>query len=195
MIKQSMIFFLLATVLYLFIGCATPNITIDRNLNDNEGILITKIHANEKLGIIVYESKGAIHSTKAETGICQSLEELKVIPVESGKDYYLGLWNAHLCKLNLKERLFGIEAGSITYIGDLYVNWGEFSFWTGCSYAQTKILDKEDETIGEAREKYPWLFEKYPYKKKIPVIDIETVEGFEKVEELKRSKDQKPQDK
>jgi hypothetical protein len=159
-----------------------------RTLGDDEGILITKVHSNLEKGfeILVYENTGAIRIPRANIGA-----GLRVIPMTAGKNYYLGRIMRYPCRVDLEKRLFDIIPGTITYIGDLYLNWDN-SF---CGTIRTRLADNEDATIKQVSEEYPWLFEQYSYRKHVPAVELEKVGGFEEVEELKRLKETKQEQK
>lgn len=120
-------------------------------------------------------------------------DSLKVFRFDSGKAYFYKLIvfiKDGPYDVFLKPYYFYIEPGTVTYIGDLHLEWrivGQLI--QDKVYVSHKIVDNEDETIAEAKEQYPWIFEKYPYKKNIPEITLEAVEGFEEVEELKYMKE------
>ncbi len=118
---------------------------------------------------------------------------LKVFRFDSGKAYFSKLIvfiKDGPYDVFLKPYYFYIEPGTVTYIGDLHLEWRIVGkLIQDKVYVSHKIADNEDETMAEAKEKYPWIFEKYPYKKNIPEITLETVEGFEEVEELKYMKE------
>lgn len=195
--------FLSILFVYIFSGCATTsNISRQTQINDDEGILLTKIHSNVRgVKVLVYD-KNAIGFPKATlsddeyfkvfmfgklaSSSDQPIDYIKVVPIKSGTTFY-----ASISRINksakLEPQYFNIVPGYITYVGDLYIKWTDTSGFAG--YVQTSIIDNEDETVSEAKDKFPWLFEKFKYIKDVPVVQIETVEGFEEVKELKNLKE------
>jgi len=169
------------------IGCAATHMAVERKLNDNEGVFITKLHTNKKgYDLLFYEKNGLSPKARVRT---ESLESIHVIPVAGSKTYFLGMFMSGNCSSDLENRFFDVKPGTITYIGDIYVYWNTDS-WL-CGTLQLRLADNEKETISEVKEQYPLLFNNYKYEKNIPVVKIKTVEGFEEVEELKQMKEKK----
>jgi hypothetical protein len=128
--------------------------------------------------------KTAVFGAMAASTGNQPVDYLRVVSIESGKSYF-GYMARHNGTVTLEPQYFNIAPGAINYIGDIYINW--VSGWGG--YMQVKYIDAEEETIKEAKEKFPWLFEKYRYVKNLSEMKIETVPGFHEVKELKELKE------
>ena len=193
---------------FLFNGCIGRNVSKDAiDISSNKGILITKFHSNiYNIRVVIsrnpkdifnfqrielYDWKTEVYTKKDPNNLSSSTttelrtikDLLKVVPLKSGKAYISRIHKGDYF-VKLDPYYFNIEPGTVTYIGDLYINWNLKGH-----FAQIRIIDNEDETIAEAKQKYPLVFEKYLYKKNIPEITIETVTGFEEVEELKDLKE------
>ena len=63
---------------------------------------------------------------------------------------------------------FKIEAGKMTYVGDLVIEWAAEKEGI---IARIIIIDREEETMAEVRKKYPWLFTKFSYNKSIAGVE------------------------
>jgi len=90
----------------------------------------------------------------------QPVDYLRAVPVKGGR-FYVG----HMARLDgyvrLEPEYFTIVPGTINYVGDIHINWV-----TGSDgYVLLEYVDSEEETIKEAKEKFPWLFAKYRYVK------------------------------
>jgi hypothetical protein len=206
-ILKLIIFLILSAFAF---NCCSKNISKNTtSLSPKKGILITKFHSNiDTISVFIARDPKDIFQLKvtelrdwktvkyfekdpndisgAKTTKFKVIKDsLKVIPFKGGKAY---ISKVHQGKyggfIELEPYYFYIEPGAVTYIGDLCIDW-----YIDGSFAQIRIIDNEEETIAEAKQKYPWVFEKYLYKKSIPEITIETVIGFEEVEELKDLKE------
>lgn len=186
----------LSVFLSLFIvsfvsGCATPNISKQTQLNPNEGILLTKVHANlAGIQIFVYDEatiwpKVTIATLESLAAANQPIENLRAVAIEGGKLFFGKIQRGYEY-VKLERQYFNIVPGAINYVGDIYINWTS-SFWGG--YMQMRFVDAEEKTINEAKEKFPWLFDKYRYVKNLPEVKIETVPGFHETKELKELKE------
>lgn len=136
----------------------------DKMLAPDEGILITKIRTNvQNTSILIHGKEGG--SPLAYFSPIIPPEDLRVIRIRSGEAYF--------SKLSLDKSFvwrapdfFKIEPGTINYVGDLVVQWEAEK--EGISiHAYSLIVDRENETIAEAKRDYTWLFEKYPYRRAI----------------------------
>jgi hypothetical protein len=151
-------------------GCITKpthNISKYAEFDDNEGILITKIRTNIK------DSRITIHEKdekwpRASFSPVKAPEDLRVIKIKSGKLFFSKFFNKKDSFIFGQKNYFIIEPGTITYIGDLVVEWVVKDGGIG---ANILLIDREDETVAEAKEQYPWIFEKYPYRKSIQQED------------------------
>jgi hypothetical protein len=204
-------------ILFTFIlNCCSKNISkTNIDISPNKGILITKIHSNiDTIRVIISRNpKDILRLQSIEIKTWETVKYLekdpndisgtkktkfkiikdllKVVPLNSGKAYISKIYPVKYRGFyKLEPYYFNIEPGTITYIGDLCID-----IYIERGLAHIKIIDKEDETIAEAKQKYPWIFKKYPYKKSIPEITIETVVGFEEVEELKDMKEKMKKEK
>jgi|SRR6266498_4762373 len=170
---------------YFFAGCATPNISKAAKIDEREGMLLTKVHSNVKMLKVFIMEEGK-NNYVAE--IFAPDENLRIIPIKNGKasfgrivryglvlNYYSGL----------QPFYFDIEPGSITYVGDLFINWISTDI-IGGGRAQVRIADNEEETVAEAKGQYPWLFERYRYRKNLP---FKTNDGFQEFIETEEIKD------
>ena len=169
-------------------------------LNDDEGILLTKVHVNVKgISLLIYD-EGAIGFPKATIadddyfkimmigGLDGTADNpvnyLRAFTIRSGKSYF-GKLNGQKGHAELNPHYFNITPGVINYIGDIYINLAP-GVWGGT--VQTQFIDSEEKTIKEAKEKYFWLFDKYRYVKNMPEVKLDTVPGFNEVKELKELK-------
>lgn len=153
------------TILFILAGCITAakNISETSDLRDDEGILITKIRANTKNIIVLIHGKGE-KWPRAKFEPVYPPEDLRVIKIEGGE--------AHFGKIFWKESFvwgslnyFNVEPGTVTYVGDFVV---ETVAEKGGISIYTIVIDKEEETVSEAKKQYPWIFKKYPYRKSVP---------------------------
>lgn len=160
----------LILIIILAAGCATSNIAKESRINDRDGVLITKVHSNAKmLKVFVSDEDGKSYVAE----LFPPEDAVKVISVKSGKGCFGRLVRYGLVfnyYHGLKPHYFNIEPGAITYVGDVYVNWIGTDIIGGGS-AQVHIIDNEDETVGQARKEYPWLFERFQYRKNLPLFD------------------------
>lgn len=168
----------------LLSGCVTipaENLTqADSGLSKNEGILVTKIRTNISHGPIFIHEKGQKWPI-AQLLPIKAPEELRVIKIKSGEAYFSKIFldNSYVWGNPI---YFIIEPGTINYPGDFVVQWE--SATTGISiHALSLLIDREQETMAQARKEYPWLFNVYPYKKIFP-------EQRPKSDELKPDDDQ-----
>ena len=187
--------FLSILAIFFIPGCAASNISRQAQLNANDGILLTKVHSNlGGIWIAIYgEGKSGLEANAdiADDGyyksgllgavaagkIDQPVDFLRVVSVEGGKSSlgYVARYNGNV---RLEPQYFNIVPGAINYVGDIHISW--FPGWDG--YIQVKYVDAEAETVKEAKEKFPWLFEKYSYVKNMPEVKIETASGSTKPE-------------
>ncbi|HWR57985.1 MAG TPA: hypothetical protein VN328_03775 [Thermodesulfovibrionales bacterium] len=190
---QSAAAALSAIAVLAILGCSTANISRERGLSANEGILITRIHTNMENLQVVIHAKDAIGLPIAMWQD-KSLEYLKVIPIESGEARF-SMINRYVGMMRYRVRpepaYFKIKPGIVTYVGDVFIQWDAPPNSLVAGDAQVRIVDNEEATLKEVREKFPWIFEKLPYSKDVPVAKIDTVKGFEEVEELKSLKERR----
>ncbi|UCG77777.1 MAG: hypothetical protein JSV21_09385 [Nitrospirota bacterium] len=184
-LKHSFIYIILLFS-FLLTACATHNITRETSLDKDEGILIAKIHSNSTPFFFMMYDADRSGFPIADFRI-ENPEHLTVIPISARDSLYLRLMNRQLYYAEVREMLFKIEQQVATYVGDIFIEWTD-GFWGG--NVSMQILDRESETMAEVREQYPWLFDKYEYRKKIPVRNIEIVDKFEEVDELKKLKEE-----
>jgi hypothetical protein len=157
-------------------GCATSNISEKAQLNVNDGILLTKVHSS--LGGIKISVFGEETNLLPKVSIAdddyfkiemlgmkagpanQSVDYLRAVPVKGGRAYF-----GHMSRLDnyvtLEPQYFIIVPGTINYVGDIHIYW--VAGWDG--YILLEYVDAEEETIKEAKERFPWLFTKYRYVK------------------------------
>ncbi|UCG77776.1 MAG: hypothetical protein JSV21_09380 [Nitrospirota bacterium] len=158
-------FFILFTIM-IFTGCATFPVTdvTSRTLLDvDEGILITKIRTNVNNSYIYIHGKDEKWPWVKFKPV-KAPEDLRVIKIKSGESNFSKFFRGDSFVWGDRNYFF-IKPGTITYVGDLVVEWSSES---GGPAAYILLIDREDETVAEAKEKYPEIFEKYPYFKKIP---------------------------
>jgi hypothetical protein len=174
--QLKLMIFLIFTPMIL-VGCIySSNITEDRVLDLREGILITKFHTNRKYVQVMILSE----EYAARTEFSVRKEQLGVKAIPKGKAYFQQFSDGFY-EAQGDRHYFNIEPATINYVGDCVINWTRRG-------VQVRIIDMEEETVAEAKKEFPWLFKKYPYKKNLPKIEIDTVEGFDEVDELKRLK-------
>ncbi len=167
-------------------GCAasTPNVSQDVNLGRGEGLLITKVHTNWRMIGIFISAENDTGSYVAKLSGPDG--DLKVIPVKSGRVYFSRIVRygfPYNYRVRLERSFFYIAPGTITYIGDLFINWkSEGSLGAGTT--EVSLVDKEDSTVSEARKKYPKLFEKFLYGKNSSAIRKEDTERLPETRDL-----------
>ena len=157
-------------ILFTLVGCVTApsqNISESTECNNDEGILITKIRTNIKDSKIYIHEKGK-KWPRASLSPVKAPEDLRVINIKSGKLFFSKIYENNNSFIFGPENYFMIEPGTITYVGDLVVEWVAEEGNIRCYIL---LIDREDETIAEAKEQYPWIFKKYPYQKSIPQED------------------------
>ena len=193
--------FLSILVVSFISGCASPSISKETQVNANEGILLTKVHSNlAGIRISVYDEGGTfmpkiniaddeyfkIEMFGLMAGTAnQPVDYLRAVSVGGGKSYF-GYMHRLNESVRLEPQYFNIVPGAINYVGDININWTS-SGWGG--YVQMEFVDAEEKTVREAKEKFPWLFDRYGYVKNLPEVKIETVPGFHEVKELKELKE------
>lgn len=166
-------------------GCATPNIKPgDTNLETNQGILVTRIHTNIKGGnALIHHKDQAAPSAKFEQ--IKAPKDLKVIKIESGEAQFSRIYWANLETWRKRSGYFVIKPGMINYVGDFVIEWNNKDGRLGVI---TLHIDREEETIKEAKSLYPNIFAKYKYRKSIPELKIKKVEGYESIDEVEAIK-------
>jgi hypothetical protein len=199
--KCALVIWLSILVASFISGCAASNISKQTQLNANDGILLTKVHSNiGGIWISIYGEgtlglskaniaddeyyKIAVFGAMAASTADQPVDYLRVVSIEGGKSYF-GYMARFDGSVRLEPQYFNIVPGAINYVGDLQINW--VPGWGG--YMQVNYVDAEEKTVSEAKERFPWLFDKYRYVKNMPEVKIETVPGFHEVKELKELKD------
>jgi len=141
----------------------TPEISTDPYHDMNEGILITKIRTNiEKSEVHIHGKRGGW--PWADLTDVNGPEDLRVIRIKSGEATFTRVYMGNSYVIS-PTKSFTIEPKTITYVGDLVVEW---FYQEGSVAARIVLIDREDETVGEARKKYPWIFNVYKYKKDVP---------------------------
>jgi hypothetical protein len=156
---------ILVVFVFYFSSCVAfpiENITPQMRLNEDEGILITKIRTN------IEDSYILIHSKHNKWPIAKfkpvnPYEDLRVVIVRSGELYFskVGRGDGFVWG---PRNYFTVMPGTITYVGDLVVEW--VAEKEGI-VAYVTTIDREERTVKEAREKYPWVFKVYPYQKSL----------------------------
>jgi hypothetical protein len=160
---------LLIIIVYFLSGCATQNISKGASIDDEKGILVTRIHSNVIVTVVVSVDKTEVPIVMLKA---HPPEELKVVAINAGDACFDWLERIYSSP-NLPNVYFTIKPGTITYVGDLFIDWHGGAI-NGNAYVT--IQDKEAETVHEARIKFPWLFEKFPYRKNLPGIDYKSME-------------------
>jgi hypothetical protein len=142
------------------------NISQQTTFAEDEGILIVKIRTNVKnISILIHgkEEKWPRANFKS----IQAPEDLRVIKIKSGEAYFSKIFIGNsffwgpCC-------YFNIEPNYITYVGDFVV---ERAVEKEGVIAYTISIDREKDTVSEAKRKYPWIFDRYPYRKNIPACN------------------------
>jgi hypothetical protein len=162
---QVILILLFITILFVLSGCisATKNISETSGLYDDEGILITKIRTNTKDTIVFIHGKEAKWPL-AKFEPVHPPQELRTIIIEGGEAYFSKIfWKDSFVWGS--RNYFNIEPGTVTYVGDFVI---ETVAEKGGISIYTVVIDKEEETVKEAKKQYPWIFKKYPYRKSIP---------------------------
>jgi hypothetical protein len=184
---------LMIALLILAIGCGTPNITKDRVLDPSEGLLITRVHANmPKVAIDVLRRGNLIRSA-----ILKGPEEyLAVIPIAAGEASFSGL-NFKNYLTSLQRAYFNILPGTATYVGDIFIN---FTFedpgpWSGRGWVQFEVLDKEEETLAMVKSDYPWILDRYAYRKSLPAVTLDTQKGYQELKEQMKKQEEQEREK
>lgn len=176
----------LIIAMYLFSGCASPNPNISQETlpNESEGLLITKVHTNWRLVGIFIMGEGDTGSHIAK--LSGPNEDLKVIAIKGGRSF-ISLVKRYSYPYNYLTRpepkYFVIEPGTATYIGDLFINWVADGA-LGAGRTEVTLVDMEAKTMAEAKEKYPWVFERYPYRKSSLFVREQDGKGQGDTEEL-----------
>lgn len=168
---------LLVVFLSILAGCvtATPTQNISEPTElDDEGILITKIRTNIKNSSITIHGKGEKWS-RAYFSPIEAPEDLRVIKIKSGPIYFSKFFESDNGFVSGPRNYIMIEPDTITYIGDIVVEWVVKDGGIG---ANILLIDREDETVTEAKEQYPWIFEKYPYRKGISCAETFLVKNM-----------------
>jgi hypothetical protein len=156
---------LLVSICFSLQGCIiapTANIDQQERMSDDEGILVTKIRVNIKNTSVLIHRRGEKWPIAYLDDI-QGPEDLRLIKIRGGEAYFSKLFKDKVfiwCPVSY----FTIEPNTITYIGDLVTEW---VYEEGGVRANILIIDREAETVAEARKKYPLVFEKYPYRKNV----------------------------
>ena len=149
-------------------SCTASNIKQgDTSLSDNEGVLITRIHTNVTNLHTFLKIEGSTGYTSFSP--LDSPIDFRAIKVNAGKAKFYRISRGILETWRKTDDYFTIEPGKINYIGDFVIEWinsdGNLGIVSG-------HVDKENETITEAKKLYPELFNKYQYVKNIPTARL-----------------------
>lgn len=145
---------------------ASKNILPDTSFRTDEGVLITKIRTNVKGSSIYIHGKDGTWAL-AKLDPVQAPEDLRIIKIKSGTSYFSKIFRGDTFVWG-PLNYFNIEAGAVTYVGDLVIEW---SAEKGGVIARVIVIDREEETMAEAKKLYPWIFSKLPYRKNIASIE------------------------
>lgn len=160
-------FFILVVFLLTLNGCIprpSQNISRETSFNKDEGILITKIRSNINHGKVLIHGKGE-KWPRINFSAIDTPEDLRVIKIKSGEAYFSKIFIGELF-LNLPVMYFTIQPETITYVGDLVAEVGTGE--DGLMRLYSGFIDGEEPTIKEAKDRFPWIFEKYPYRTNMP---------------------------
>jgi len=167
-------------VLTLLIGCATNSKVEygDSSLAPTEGIVITKIHNNSGRNIVLSVHKAT--SNWPITTITSPMQSsvLRVHKIEVGTvDEFAYISRITMGNYYVKTKLAGkrfmIKPGKINYIGDFKLDFNSDSpLRPRYGSVKSYFYDNEKETIKQAKELYPKLFEKYPYYSRFTDQDL-----------------------
>ncbi|HWR57986.1 MAG TPA: hypothetical protein VN328_03780 [Thermodesulfovibrionales bacterium] len=157
--------FFLMFIFFCLEGCgirATSNIDQQELMSDDEGILVTKVRTNINNSSVLIHRKGDKWPV-ANLDDIQGPEDLRVIKIRGGEAYFSKLFRDKgfmWCPVSY----FTIQPNAITYVGDLVTEW---VYEEGGVRANILLIDREAETVAEAKKRYPFIFEKYPYRKSV----------------------------
>jgi len=153
-------------------GCAvaTKNISDGQPLSPDQGIIVTKIHSNwesynffrARLGFY-FRKVGSDLST--DVLILTQADDLKVISLPKGEYRWshIGIGNRYLMLDGLKG--FKVEAGKITYIGDIYSELDLDVYWVN-----TKVQSEFESIKSDLERQYPELFRSSEIIEKLTLI-------------------------
>jgi len=97
----------------------------------------------------------------------QAPEDLRVIEIKSGTSYFSKIFRGNTFVWG-PLNYFNVEAGTMTYVGDLVIEWTAEKGGVG---ARIIAIDREEETMAEVKKLYPWIFSKFPYRKSIANVE------------------------
>jgi hypothetical protein len=147
----------------LLSGClrTLSNITDRTTMFSDDGVIVINVRTNiEGSSLLLYEKGEHLPGYDINT---KSINDIKVFKLRGG-DYYIGKITHGQGFVYGRCLNFSVQPGTITYIGDLVIEW---SVEKGQIVASQIAIDREAETIVKAKGQYPWIFEKYTYKKDI----------------------------
>lgn len=166
-------------------ACNTANIRSgDTALGPNQGIVLTKLHTNVNRGNVLIHHKDATWPSATFEPV-KAPADLRVLKMREGEARFSRIYKGNLETWRHTGEYFNIQAGKINYIGDFVMEWTAGEGGIGVI---SRHIDREEETIKEAKEKYPELFAKYQYIKNIPVAKIDEVEGYKPIKEIEEIK-------
>jgi hypothetical protein len=171
--SEAKILFFVMTACLLGCAASTPNVSQDITLGKDHGLLITRIQTNwQRVGIFI-AAEDAPDSYVAKLSGPDG--DLKVIPLKAGRLYFSRIVRYGVpydYSVKLKTSYFYIAPGTVTYVGDLFIDW-KAEGGLGAGHTDVKLVDKEESTVSEARIKYPWVFKRFVYRKSSSAIKEE----------------------
>ncbi len=156
----------------LLSACTTGNhVNSNTQLKENHGILICSIHTVEPgWGINILKKGDSIAS-----GVINNLDStwnIVLMSLEEGEYTYQYLFYPPVFE-QLESAYFSIEAGTVNYIGDLYINTSKYP------YSEPNIsfyyLENEEEVLKRMATDYPDLINRYQYRYSKPLIFTDSI--------------------
>lgn len=156
--KKILIIYLIT----LLSSCTTANfVKHNTKLKENHGILICSIHIAEPgWGINILKKGNSFAS-----GIIKKLDSpwnLIMMTLEEGEYTYSNLFYPPV-SINLESVYFNVKAGSVNYIGDLYIE------TNGNPYLEPDIsfyyTDNEEKVLERSSSDYPNIINHFKYNK------------------------------
>jgi len=164
------------SMLFIFSGCTTTApLTAEtaKKIEANEGYVTTTLHSNWKGNEgIMFENMRFIadHDGKGKPASIKmrSNEDFQLLKLEEGHYTWREI-NIGNMYINLSEDSgFDVEAGKITYIGDITSEISVKLFSARSDRAD--ITDREAENKEKLMQEFPNLVDEFPYQKKISIF-------------------------
>ena len=157
---------ILPLVLFLpsCVAISTANMEKSEKLAADEGVLLVRTYGEgmDAGQIHVHDVTGGAFQFAAVSISFKPGEQIIFLKVKGNATYSLTRYATYGGSVDFGKKKYTvtIEPGKINYIGDISIKQDGFS-------VRTSIQDEESTTLTKAKNRAPWLFERYPYTKSL----------------------------